>query len=224
MYNLKEKTVIITGSEGDIGKELVKAFKKEEAYVYGFDIKTGFDVTNDMAINTEVADIFEENNKIDILINNAGISNASYKDTIDVNLTGTYNMIKAVAKYMQYNHSGSIINITSLWAEQGFGFDNPQYGASKGGIKSMTKAFACDLGQYNIRVNNVGFGYIKTKMTEKSWNDLEKRKQIENRTILGRWGTSEDVIGVILFLASNASQYITGQDIYVDGGWLAKGL
>jgi len=81
-----------------------------------------------------------------------------------------------------------------------------------------------DLGKYGIRVNNVGPGYFKTKMTKKSWDDLSLRKERENRTILGRWGNPEDLAGVVIFLASDASSYITGQDIYVDGGWLAKGI
>jgi len=79
-----------------------------------------------------------------------------------------------------------------------------------------------DLGKYNIRVNNVGPGYIKTNMTKKSWDN--NREEIENRTILGRWGEPKDLVGTIIFLLSTASEYITGQDIYVDGGYLTKGL
>ena len=79
-----------------------------------------------------------------------------------------------------------------------------------------------DLGKYNIRVNNVGPGYIRTDMTKQGWK--HNKKQIEDRTILGRWGEPKDLIGTMVFLLSSASSYITGQDIYVDGGYLTKGL
>ncbi len=116
---------------------------------------------------------------------------------------------------------GSIINITSLNAELAFP-DNPAYVAFKGGLKQLTKSLALDLGKYNIRVNNIGPGYMRTNMTKKGW--ANNRKLIEDRTILGRWGTPDDLIGTAIFLLSSASSYITGQDIYVDGGYLTKGL
>jgi len=80
------------------------------------------------------------------------------------------------------------------------------------------------LGKYGIRVNNIGPGYFKTKMTEKSWKNNKLRKARSQRTVLGRWGKPEDLAGIIICLCSESSSYITGQDIYVDGGWLIKGL
>ena len=118
-------------------------------------------------------------------------------------------------------HGGSIINITSLNSELGFP-NNPAYVSTKGALKQLTKSLAVDLGIYDIRVNNVGPGYIKTNMTKMGWKN--NRKQIEDRTILGRWGEPDDLVGTIIFLLSPAASYITGQDIYVDGGYLAKGL
>ena len=122
---------------------------------------------------------------------------------------------------MMMKKSGVIINITSINAEFAFP-NNPAYIYTKGGLKQLTKSLAVDLGKYNIRVNNVGPGYIKTNMTKQGWK--KNRKQIEDRTILGRWGEPEDLVGTIVFLLSSASSYITGQDIYVDGGYLTKGL
>ena len=116
---------------------------------------------------------------------------------------------------------GSIINITSLNSEIAFP-NNPAYVSTKGGLKQLTKSLALDLGKYNIRVNNLGPGYIKTNMTKFGWKN--NRKKIEDRTILGRWGEPRDLVGTIIFLLSDASSYITGQDIYVDGGYLTKGL
>ena len=88
----------------------------------------------------------------------------------------------------------------------------------------MTKAAAYDLSPNGIRVNSVGPGYHKTNMTAASWNDKSLRLERSNKTLLGRWGEPDDLIGIMIFLASDASSYITGQEFYVDGGWLAKGL
>ena len=88
----------------------------------------------------------------------------------------------------------------------------------------MSKALALDWGKFNIRVNNVGPGYIKSDMTLKSYNDPIKHEERKKRTMLDRWGVPEDLIGVILFLSSDQARYVTGQDIYIDGGWLYKGL
>ena len=124
---------------------------------------------------------------------------------------------------MSEQGGGSIINITSIAAEVGFP-DNPAYQAAKGALKHLTRSLAVDLGSSGVRVNNIGPGYFKTDMTKGSWSDPEKREERSNRTLLGRWGVPEDLAGVVVFLASEASSYVTGQNIYVDGGWLAKGL
>jgi NAD(P)-dependent dehydrogenase (short-subunit alcohol dehydrogenase family) len=124
---------------------------------------------------------------------------------------------------MKKQKSGVIINITSINAELAFP-NNPAYVSSKGGLKQLTKSLALDLGKYGIRVNNIGPGYIRTDMTKKSWLNKSRRKKIEEKTMLGRWGVSEDLSGLVIFLSSDSSSYITGQDFYVDGGWLAKGL
>ena len=102
--------------------------------------------------------------------------------------------------------------------------DNPAYVAFKGALKQLTKSLALDLGKDGIRVNNVGPGYFRTDMTQKSWQDASLNERRKERTALGRWGQPSDLAGVTIFLSSDASSYITGQDIYVDGGWLAKGL
>jgi NAD(P)-dependent dehydrogenase (short-subunit alcohol dehydrogenase family) len=83
---------------------------------------------------------------------------------------------------------------------------------------------ALDLGRFGVRANNIGPGYFETNMTKLSYNDPVKNKQRSDRTVLGRWGKPEDLAGIAIFLASDASAYVTGQDIYVDGGWMIKGL
>ena len=113
--------------------------------------------------------------------------------------------------------------MTSLNSELAFP-ENPAYVTFKGALKQLTKSIALDFGEYNIRANNLGPGYMKTKMTEKSWDNKQTNEQRKNKTVLRRWGHPEDLVGAAIFLASNASNYVTGQDIYVDGGWLIKGL
>ena len=134
-----------------------------------------------------------------------------------------FQLSKRFAKMMKEQGSGSIINITSIGAELGFP-NNPAYVAAKGALKQLTKSLAVDLGQFGIRVNSIGPGYFKTDMTQSSWNDPQLQKDRTRHTILGRWGEPDDLTGAVIFLASDASSYITGQDLYVDGGWLAKGL
>ncbi|MBF0179142.1 MAG: glucose 1-dehydrogenase [Magnetococcales bacterium] len=169
---------------------------------------------------------------IDVLVNNAGVTfshpvleypEEAWDTTYRINLKAPFRIAQAVAAHMRERGSGSIINITSLNAELAFP-DNPAYVACKGGLKQLGKSLAMDLGPFGIRVNNVGPGYFHTDMTRKSYADPERNRQRRERTVLGRWGEPRDLAGVIVFLASPASSYITGQDFYVDGGWLIKGL
>jgi len=228
MFSVKDKVIIVTGSDGGNGSAIVKGLKKLEAIVVGVDLPY-WNITSNLHLHHLVDHTLEHNGKIDGLINCAGITRGNdlfeytdedWEDTYKVNLKAPFELSKEVAKHMK-DHGGSIINITSLNSELGFP-NNPAYVAMKGGLKQLTKSLAVDLGKYNIRVNNVGPGYIKTNMTKQGWKN--NRKEIEDRTILGRWGEPEDLVGTIVFLLSSASSYITGQDIYVDGGYLTKGL
>ena len=124
---------------------------------------------------------------------------------------------------MKTQGQGSIINITSLNAELAFP-DNPAYVAFKGGLKQLTKALALDLGSSGIRVNSIGPGYIRTEMTSRSWANQPARQLRAERSVLKRWGEPTDLAGAVIYLASDASSFVTGQDVYVDGGWLIKGL
>jgi len=175
--------------------------------------------------------IKKKNKKIDVLINGAGFTSSKnffnynlndWEKTLTINLSTPFLISQAISKdYMNYN--GCIINITSLAAEQGFP-NNVAYVASKGGLKQLTKAMAIDLKNKKIRVNSVGPGYVRTKMTEKSWSNKKNRKYRSERMISDRWAQPRDIANVCVFLGSELASYINGQDIYVDGGWLAKGL
>jgi gluconate 5-dehydrogenase len=120
-------------------------------------------------------------------------------------------------------NGGSIINITSIGSVQGFP-GNPGYVASKGGLRMLSKSLAIDFSKDNIRVNNIAPGYILTDMTKDSQTDPVLYQERLDRMIIQRWGRTEDIVGAAIYLASNASSYVTGIDLIIDGGWTAKGL
>ena len=228
LFSLKDKVIIITGASGGNGSAIANGLEDYGAKVIRADLPE-YDITDKKKLDLLVEKSLYYSSKINGLVNCAGVTFGNdlfdYTDedwdrTYQVNLKAPYELSRKVAKHMKKN-GGSIINITSLNSELGFP-NNPAYVAMKGGLKQLTKSLAVDLGKYNIRVNNVGPGYIKTNMTKQGWKN--NRKEIEDRTILGRWGEPKDLVGTIVFLLSSASSYITGQDIYVDGGYLTKGL
>jgi len=245
IFSIKNKVIIISGGGRGIGEFIAKEMHKRKAIVYCLDLnftqntknKNYFcikcNITNQKKVNLVIKKIYETHKHIDVLINSAGItlpqknhkeySLGDWEKTLKINLTGAFITSNSVIKYMKKNREGSIINITSLNAEQGFP-DNPAYVASKGGLKMLSKSLAKDYGIYGIRINNLGPGYIKTEMTLESFKDSKKRKQRQKHVLLDRWGTMDDLLGPCIFLASDASGYVTGQDLYVDGGWLANGL
>ena len=232
MFSLENKTAIVTGSARGNGKAIADGFRKFGATVLGLDIIESNDsILCDITNQDEVKAHLDQLDKIDILVNNAGVTYVSdfvnYPDefwdkTYEKNLKAPYKLIQYVAPKMKRVGGGSIINVTSLNAELAFP-NNPAYISFKGALKQLTKSAAVDLGKYGIRVNNVGPGYFITDMTSGSWKDEKTYKERSKNTILGRWGKPEDLVGTFVFLASDASSYITGQDIYVDGGWLTKG-
>lgn len=252
LFSLKGKNAIVTGASRGNGKSIAYSLLKSGANVLLIDIlqkelkntkkeflEQGLSVSSLQCDITKAGDLKKLKNyvskyfqTIEILVNNAGITlpnnsllypDSLWEKTYDVNLKAPFQVIKTLLEFLKKTKSSSIINITSLNAELAFP-NNPAYAATKGGLKQLTKALAVDYGKFGIRVNNIGPGYIHTKMTEKSWNDKNANRNRKNHTILNRWGVSEDLSGMVIFLASNSSSYITGQDFYVDGGWLAKGI
>ena len=223
-----EATVILVGSNEQRLDETVKAFKDEGLPAFPFRC----DLAEPRQIDELVNYVKEHHQRIDVLVNNAGVTfsaevldypNEAWRKTMQVNLDAPFQLSKQFAAMMKDQSGGSIINITSLASELGFP-NNPAYVAAKGALKQLTKSLAVDLGQFGIRVNNIGPGYFKTDMNSASWNDPQRREDRTRRSLLGRWGKPEDMAGAVIFLASDASSYITGQDLYVDGGWLTKGL
>ena len=242
LFNIKNFVTIVTGSGRGIGLKIAEGFYEYGAKVIRIDLNLKkhklykfddyiIDLTKQKLVDRCVNEIKHKYGRIDVLINNAGVTTNStnfydekiLKKTLSVNLIAAYNLSNKVCKIMSKRKKGSIINITSLAAERGF-IGNPSYQVSKAGLKQLTKALACDWGQKNIRINNVCPGYIKTPMTLRSFKNSKLKKNRDTRMILKRWGEPKDLVGPCIFLASDSSSYITGSDIFVDGGWLAKGL
>ena len=248
MFSLKGKTAIVTGAKRGIGRAICKAFQNAGATVLGVDkleiVGETFDtlqcnIADPKSISKIVQFCNHNYGTVDILVNNAGVGFAhnfldypleDWETTCMVNLRAPFLLMQGLSPLMIENGKGSIINITSLNAEMAFP-NNPAYPAAKGGLKMMSKSFAYELGKYNIRVNNIGPGYFKTEFHKQdgrveklNWEDSVILKERSEKTLMGRWGEPQDVVGLAIFLSSDSSSYITGQDIYVDGGWLTKGL
>ena len=243
-FSLENKTALVTGGGQGIGAALSVGLRDAGASVAVFERalpselpgKIKFytlDISKRHELIANFNQFIDEFKSIDILVNNAGITIPSASEeysienwcsTMDINLSAVFFLCQLVGKQMiKQERGGSIINVTSIGAAQGFP-NNPAYGATKGGVKQLTKALAADWGKYGIRVNNLGPGYTHTPMNKKSWEDKKLHKMREDCTFLGRWAEPEDMIGPVVFLASDASNYITGIDLYVDGGWTAKGI
>jgi len=167
-----------------------------------------------------------------ILVNGAGITRTAenesqasgiFDETLEANLKAVFRCCHAVVPFMQRAGGGAIINVTSIGSVLGFP-GNPGYVAAKGGLRMLTKALALDLAPGNIRVNNLAPGYVRTAMTEASYNDPARHAERVARMMIPRWGEPEDLAGAAIFLASDAARYVTGTDIFVDGGWVARGL
>ena len=219
-------TVILNGRNNDKLEDQLTSFRDQGYTAFGY----AFDVTNSDEIKQAVKSIEEDVGTIDILVNSAGINLRASLDkfedddwdkVIGINLTGTYKVTKAVVQGMIERKSGKIINIGSMQSELGRPTIAP-YAASKGGVKMLTKGMAVDWAKYNIQVNGIGPGYFKTEMTKPLYENPEFDQWLCSRTPSHRWGDTDELIGALLLLSSNASNYINGQMIYVDGGLLAS--
>ncbi len=234
---LADKTALVTGAAQGIGKAIANSLAKAGAKVIVSDInlelaaETAKEIKGS-PLKLNVADLAEVEaavktiGKIDILVNNAGIT----KDTllirmkkedwdavISINLTGTFNLCKAITPLMMKQRSGKIINIASIVGEMG-NAGQVNYAASKAGVIGLTKTLARELATRGITVNAVAPGFIQTAMTDKIPEDI-KKKMLE-QIPLGKLGQPEDIAASVLFLASPAADYITGQVINVNGGML----
>ena len=239
-FNVNDKVVIITGSNRGNGFAIASGLVSSGAKVIRIDVSFDselssydieFDLSNIHKIDLLIKRIYKKFGRIDALVNNAGISIPSrnpypdqdtFEKTLLINLKSAFMLCSSVCPLMKKQNQGSIVNITSLGSKLGFP-SNPSYQVSKAGLRQLTKAIARDWGQYGVRANNICPGYIKTKMTEKSFENKVLFQQRKDQTLIKRWGNPLDLVGPTIFLISEASSYITGTDLYVDGGWTANG-
>lgn len=243
---LESKVVIVTGGASGLGKAMVEAFAEEGATVVIADVNKAdglqfasdlssqgkqadflfLDVSDAEQVNTAIDSVFKKYGKIDVLCNNAGvnvrkfaldISPEEWQKVINVNLSGMFYCAQAVGRVMVQQKSGKIINTASVSAVRGH-LKRAPYASAKGGVYQMTKVLAHEWGQYNVNVNAIGPGFVETPLTSKLINGPGVREEMTSKIPMKRLGKTEDIVGPVLFLASDCSSYITGQLILIDGG------
>lgn len=216
----------------DISLEDCEKVVKEIEKAKGEAMAVKCDVTKKEEIEKMVENTVKKWGRVDILVNNAGIAEFCpflemteevWDRTLDINLKGYFLCAQAAAKVMVKQKSGVIVNIASVaMGQQGIGFPNiAHYCASKGGIVGMTEALAIELAPFNIRINAVSPGMIDTPMIASIKQDKKTMEAMLTRVPLRRVGKPEEVSNLVLFLASDASSYMTGSTVVIDGGWLA---
>ncbi len=246
MFDLTGKLALVTGSSAGIGYALAQALASAGAEIVlnGRDAgklesvatelrskghvvhPVAFDVTEPGAVEAAIAAIEKEIGPIHILVNNAGMQYRSpleempdekWHAIMRLNVDSVFYVSKSVARRMIERRSGKIINICSVQSELGRPGIAP-YTASKGAVKMLTKGMAIDWGRYGINVNGLGPGYFKTQLTEALVRDEKFSSWLTSRTPSGRWGEVSELGGAIVFLASDASSFVNGHILYVDGG------
>ena len=248
IFDVNEKKAIITGGTKGIGREMAVCLLEngcdvaltarnidENDDICGFAKSLGrsvylipCDVMDSASVAAMAEKAYAAMGRIDILICSAGIGNLkmltemddkTWGDVLGTNLTGTLYAIREVAKKMIPQKYGKIITISSMKSLMGITSKGyTAYCASKGGVNMLTKQVACELAKYNITANVIAPTFIKTKISEKVLADVEFKKSLENRIPLGRIGQFDDMMGLMLLFASDASKFITGQVLYLDGG------
>ncbi len=248
-FSLKGKTAIVTGSNQGIGQKYALALAEAGADIVGVSYVEDFSETIKIIrdtgrnIKTYVSDFSKRNSlyefikdvksdfpKIDILVNNAGTilrkpisehPDEYWDKVIEVNLSSQFILTREIGKDMAERGYGKIVFIASLLSFQG-GIWVPGYSASKGGVKQLTMAFANEWASKGVTVNAIAPGYIATDNTKALREDPVRSKSILDRIPAGRWGTPEDLMGTIVFLSSDASNYLNGSVVIVDGGWMGR--
>lgn len=249
LFSLAGKRALITGSGQGIGFQIARGLAAAGASVVLNDIQENrlesvacalraegavvetavFDVARPEEVRKEISRLEASGRPIDVLFNNAGIHRYAtlldmpmerWQQVIDVNLTGPFVVAQAVAKSMVARGAGKIVNICSLMSE-GARTTTGNYTAAKGGLKMLTKAMAVEWGPLGIQANGLGPGYILSDLTRPLAAKPEFDAWVKQRTPAGRWGTPEDLVGTAVFLSSRASDFVNGQVVYVDGGFLA---
>ncbi|MFW6229977.1 MAG: 3-oxoacyl-ACP reductase FabG [Halanaerobium sp.] len=250
LFDLTGKKALVTGGSRGLGRAMAEALLEAGAEVIITGVsdrvletaaemqENGYQVSGlsfDLSKREEIKKSFKEvmaefEGQLDILVNNAGIqrrnkaenfSEKDWDDVLEVNLNSVFILSQLAAKEMLKNDGGKIINIASLLSFFG-GYTVPAYAASKGGVAQLTKAFANEWTAEGINVNAIAPGYMDTDMNTALVNNPERNELIMSRIPAGRWGKPEDMKGIVIFLASEASNYLSGAVIPVDGGYSGR--
>jgi gluconate 5-dehydrogenase len=247
LFDLTGEVAIVTGGAGAIGRTIALALAKygtdvvvtsrnlSKLEVVANEIRglgrkalaVACDVTDEKSVVSMVDRVVKEFSHIDILVNGAGVALRKsavdttvddWRQVMELNTLGTFICCKTVGKVMIQQKGGKIINISSIRGRFGVPSFGAAYCPSKGGVDSLTRTLACEWGQYNIYVNALAPSVIKTELTRPLFEDPVRAKNFASQFPLGRVAELDDIIGPIIFLASKASSFVSGQVIYVDGG------
>jgi gluconate 5-dehydrogenase len=248
LFDLSKRRILVTGSNGGIGHRLALGLAQHGATVIlngrrAEKLRTAaenlreqgliaeearFDITNQAEV-AAAFEILDAQGGVDVLINNAGIQRRitlekveldTWNEVLLTNLTIAMLVSREAAKRMIQKRAGKIINICSLMSDLGRTTTGP-YTAAKGGLKMLTKAMCADWAQYNIQINAIGPGYFITEMTQVLADNPEFDAWVKNRTPARRWGKPEELVGSAVFFSSEASDFVNGQILYIDGGMIS---
>ena len=247
MFDLTGKVALVVGGHGGLGKaialamadsgadvavasrnvEALNAAAKEIEAKGRKSLAVSVDVVNDHQVNAMVDAIQRVFARIDILVNGAGLAIRKPADSfpiddwqrvMDVNTRGTWLCCQAVGRVMIKQHYGKIINVSSVRGRYGLPAGYAAYCASKGAVDTLTRTLACEWAKHNVLVNAIAPTVVETELTKELLADVEYAKTMKARIPMGRWATTEDIVGPTIFFASDASNFVTGQILYIDGG------
>ena len=249
MFSLKGKTALVTGANTGLGQGICVAYAEAGANVIGVARRSCQETADKIAavsgsfteiiadlsdlsvISYIVDEAYKAHERVDIVVNNAGIikrcdaievTMEDWDSVININEKMVFFLSQAFAKrWHEDGKGGKIINIASMLSYQG-GIRVPAYAASKSAVMGITKALANEWASHNININAIAPGYMATNNTANLRSDGQRSDEILSRIPAGRWGTPDDIMGAAIFLASDASAYVNGFTIAVDGGWLAR--
>ncbi|MEJ5376153.1 MAG: glucose 1-dehydrogenase [bacterium] len=247
LFDLRGKVALVTGASRGLGRAMAKGLARagadlvlcarseadlatvaQEIMAMGRRAMSVYlDVLNAQSVEKMLERSLQQMGSIDILVNNAGVNirksvvelaEEEWDKVLDTNLKGYFLVGRAVGRHMMARGGGKVINVASILGAVGLP-NQVAYASSKGGVIQMTKVMALEWAPYHINVNAIAPTYFETPLVAALKNDPERYRFIVERTPMGRWGQPEELEGIVVFLASRASDFITGQTIFVDGGW-----